>query len=339
MTEVETSKSWYEMCEEEDKPEPPTVVAPAPDSKADTGPEQEQTPQAPTDAPSKQRHKRGGRHERGGNKRAQAREPEQAIREISLDVRMIYEALVASGTINVTELPPDRWHSGDRIHTAMYYAHYENPRGIKPVRARKCWRATTSCVYARIITLVYELTNHTLTQEKINAIDVDQFCATYHFTQLISGAHDRIWCNTYSLYVFACAHIESYCHACSPMCPAIGYAQKQDEDEINKFIAHHMQTYDHAKLRVETHTMIGAGHGCMHPSHMQHMGDMLGVGYARAQPTPHNSPVQHDDCASSRVRVQHGRDRAYRVSYYSREPSHEFTLVSNDVGIIEPIGE
>jgi hypothetical protein len=293
-----------------------------------------------------------------------------ALKEVNLDVRMIYEALVESGTIDVTGPPPDRWHSGDRIHTAMYYAYYENPRGIKPARDRKCWRATTTCVYARIIATIRELTNHVLTKEKINMIDVDQLCETYHFTQLIVGSSDRVWCNTYSLYVFACAHIETYCHACSPMCPALGYIQKQDDDEINQFVTHHMQTYDHAKLpsvtqvrapNVATGTVgtgtgsgsydarirarvqgsgSGSGSGSGPVPGMYHRRASQVDGYARMQQqrAPYRARMQSME--GSGAPSMHTRaPREHGQSYYSREPSREFTLVSNDVGVIEPVGE
>lgn len=164
----------------------------------------------------------------------------------------IYVALAACGLIKVDNKPPDSFKNGTAAQIALYNAFYENPRGIRCRLIKDavlaCWKHTTECMYAKLIAIIYELTNHEMTKERIAAIDFYDFNNMYRELVSRTGNH---WFGVYPLFENAKLHIENYSHQCDVNCP-VAHVQRElhninqrDRQTFQTFVVNHMLMYKH----------------------------------------------------------------------------------------------
>ena len=183
------------------------------------------------------------------------------IRVLDPSPAQIYAALVACNLIVHDHAPPDGFKKGSDVQVALYDAYYDNPRGIKcvPVRdtVHTCFRKTTSCLYSKIIAVIYELADHVMTKERISAINFYDFNSVYG--DLISFSGIR-WFGVYPLYENAIIHIETFSHKCVPTCPIanirreIDKINQRDRELLQEYAANHMTMYSHQYYNGVTNT-------------------------------------------------------------------------------------
>jgi hypothetical protein len=164
----------------------------------------------------------------------------------------IYTALVACGMVRTEHPPPDSFRNGTDVQRALHGSFYVNPRGAKcaPVKSavHLCWKTTTGCLYARIIAIIYELANHVMTKESIEAIDISDFNSIYG--ELIRYTGDR-WFGVYPLYENARIHIETFNHQCVVICPVANCHREimsttgEARDHLRGWTTDHMLMYKH----------------------------------------------------------------------------------------------
>ena len=175
-----------------------------------------------------------------------------SIRVFEPTQAQIYVALAACGLIKVDNKPPDSFKSGTAAQIALYNAFYENPRGIRCRLIKdavlSCWKHTTECLYAKLIAIIYELTNHEMTKERIAAIDFYDFNNMYRELVSRTGNH---WFGVYPLFENAKLHIENYSHQCDVNCP-VAHIQRElhnidqrDRQTFQTFVVDHMLMYKH----------------------------------------------------------------------------------------------
>lgn len=166
----------------------------------------------------------------------------------------IYAALVASGAIKCDNPPPPEFKTGSIIQRGLWSAYHNNPRGINCASAvaatNICSRTMNMCYYAKIIAIIYKLTGHSLTREKIEAINFAEFCATYAKYISFMGVH---WFGLYPLYENARLHVCSFSHRCVPSCAIMELAHNHDkcakaEKSIQAQTEEHMRMYIHPAL-------------------------------------------------------------------------------------------
>lgn len=175
-----------------------------------------------------------------------------SIRVIDPSIPQVYRALAACGLIRCDHAPPDAFKTGSDLQLALYSAFYDNPRGIKCSPAKTavntCWKTTTTCIYARLIAIIYELSGHSMTREKIEAIDFFDFRSMYGELVGLTGNH---WFGVYPIYENARIHIETFSHQCSGMCPIaniqreLRHTDQKDRKVIQEYATDHMMMYKH----------------------------------------------------------------------------------------------
>lgn len=170
-----------------------------------------------------------------------------------LQWNQIHKALVACGLIDTSYIPLDPMPHEHEVKAALSRAYYYNPRGARcpPVdrAVNVCYRATTSCIHAKLIAVIYELTDHNPSRENIDAMNFATFRAMYG--DLILGDN---WCGIYPLFMNACYHIRDYSHSCFPhrQCSIAHYVRAEtlpgnakERETLEKQIALHMMYYPH----------------------------------------------------------------------------------------------
>jgi hypothetical protein len=164
----------------------------------------------------------------------------------------VYEALAACGLIKSDHAPPKEFAKGSDVQIAIYNAFYNNPRGIacKPIKnaVHSCWKTTTTCLYARIIAIIYELTEHVMTKERIEAIDFFDFNSMYSQLVNFTGNH---WFGVYPIYENAALHIKEFSHQCGVICPIAHFQRElkgtetKERKMMQEYAIDHMTMYKH----------------------------------------------------------------------------------------------
>ena len=175
-----------------------------------------------------------------------------SVRIVEPTNAQVYAALAACGLIKRDNAPPEDYKNGSDLQYAFYIAHYENPRGIacKPNRdaVHTCWKMTTTCLYARIIAIIYELTDHVMTKERIEAINFSDFNSVYSQLVGFTGNH---WFGVYPIYENAALHIKEFSHQCMSACPIAHFqhelknVDKNIRPMLQEYAVDHMTMYKH----------------------------------------------------------------------------------------------
>lgn len=148
------------------------------------------------------------------------------LRYIVPSREMIRNALTKNGIIapNCITVPDSYEHESGavRYRADLWRAQHDNPRGINCPDASVCdlslccQKPMIECNHAKIVTIIYELAEHDVSQRSVSRIEVKSFMNVYGEDCAIKAPWS--WFDIYALYINSCAHLRDVNHVCDATC-------------------------------------------------------------------------------------------------------------------------